>query len=88
MYYEMLTDSDELLHGAALHFENVPVPAVCANCGEEFPTEAREPVCPMCGSLLVRHDPAAAMIQLTDLDIDEGSAGAADEAPQQGATPS
>ena len=77
MYYEMLTDSDELLHGATLHFQNVPVPAICTNCGEEFPTEAREPVCPMCGSLLVRHDPGAAMVQLTDIDIDtdEGASG-------------
>ena len=78
MYYEMLTDEDELLRGATLHFKEVPVPAVCANCGEEFQTEAREPVCPMCGSLLVRHDPTAAMIQLTDLDIDDGT-GAGDE---------
>ena len=70
MYYEMLTDADELLHGATLRFKNVPVPATCTNCGEEFPTEARQPVCPVCGSLLVRHDPTAAMIQLTDIEID------------------
>jgi Zn finger protein HypA/HybF involved in hydrogenase expression len=73
MYYEMLTDEDKLLKGATLHFATAPVAATCLSCGEEFPTEAPQPVCPMCGSQQVRHDPRAAMVQLTDIGIDDRS---------------
>jgi Zn finger protein HypA/HybF involved in hydrogenase expression len=72
MYFEMLTTDDELFGGAALHFEHRPVDATCLSCGDEFSTDAPHPVCPQCGSLLVRLDPDAPMVQLTDIDIDEG----------------
>jgi Zn finger protein HypA/HybF involved in hydrogenase expression len=75
MYYEMLTDEDELLKGAALHFSSAPVAAACLACGEEFPTEAPQPVCPACGSPQVSFDPHEAMIQLTDIGVDEGAEG-------------
>jgi Zn finger protein HypA/HybF involved in hydrogenase expression len=71
MYYEMLTDEDELLKGATLHFATAPIAATCLSCGEEFPTEAPQPLCPVCGSQQVRFDPREAMIQLTDLGVDE-----------------
>ena len=73
MYYEMLTDEDELLKGAALHFAGASIAATCVSCGEEFPTEAPQPLCPVCGSAQVRFDPREAMIQLTDIGIDDGS---------------
>ena len=71
MYYEMLTDEDELLKGATLHFASAPIAATCLSCGEEFPTEAPQPLCPVCGSQQVRFDPREAMIQLTDLGVNE-----------------
>ena len=71
MYYEMLTDEDELLKGATLHFASAPIAATCLSCGEEFPTEAPQPLCPVCGSQQVRFDPREAMIQLTDLGVAE-----------------
>ncbi len=72
MYFEMLTDEDDLLRGATLHFALQPVAAACLSCGAEFPTEVRQPICPTCGSQLVRHDPNAVMILLTDVGIDDG----------------
>jgi len=75
MYYEMLTDEDELLKGAALHFATAPVPAACLACGREFPTEEAQPACPACGSSQVSFDPHEAMIQLTDIGVDEGAEG-------------
>ena len=73
MYFEMLTNDDELFKGAALHFEHKPVAATCLSCSDEFSTEAPQPVCPQCGSMLVKLDPGAPMVQLTDVDIDDGS---------------
>jgi len=73
MYYEMLTDEDELLKGAVLHFTGASVDATCLSCGEEFPTEEPQPVCPACGSAQVRFDPREAMLRLTDIGIDDGS---------------
>lgn len=71
MYYVMLTDEDELLKGAALHFESAPIAATCLSCGKEFPTEVPQPVCPVCGSAQVRFDPHEAMIQLTDVGVED-----------------
>lgn len=73
MYFEMLASDDELFRGAKLHFEHRPVAATCLSCSDEFPTDAPHPICPHCGSQLVRLDPDAPMVQLTDIDIDEGS---------------
>jgi Zn finger protein HypA/HybF involved in hydrogenase expression len=72
MYYEMLTDGDELLEGAALHFASAPIAATCLSCGEEFPTEAPQPVCPVCASQQVQFDPCETKIKLTDIGIDNG----------------
>ncbi len=83
MYYVMLTDDDELLKGATLHFASASIAATCLSCGEEFPTEASQPVCPACGSPQVRFDPREAMIQLTDVGVDDG-ADAADDAAEGG----
>jgi Zn finger protein HypA/HybF involved in hydrogenase expression len=74
MYFEMLTSEDELFKGATLHFEHKSIAATCLNCSDEFSTDAPHPVCPQCGSLLVQLDPEAPMVQLTDIDIDDGSA--------------
>jgi Zn finger protein HypA/HybF involved in hydrogenase expression len=73
MYFEMLTSEDELFRGAALHFEHQPVAATCLSCSDEFSADAPQPVCPQCGSMLVQLDPDAPMVQLTDIDIDDGS---------------
>ena len=73
MYFEMLTSEDDLFKGAALHFDHKPVAATCLSCSDEFSTDAPQPFCPQCGSLLVRLDPEAPMVQLTDVDIDDGS---------------
>ena len=72
MYFEMLASDDELFRGAKLHFEHKPVAATCLSCSDEFTTDAPHPICPQCGSLLVQLDPDAPMVQLTDIDIDEG----------------
>ena len=74
MYYEMLTDQDALLKGAALHFTTAPVAATCLACGQAFTAETAEPVCPTCASRQVSYDPHELMIQLTDVGIDDGSA--------------
>ena len=79
MYYEMLTDEDEMLKGATLHFASAPVAAACLACGEEFPAEVPQPVCPACGSPQVSFDPHEAMIQLTDIGVDEGAPGEPEE---------
>jgi Zn finger protein HypA/HybF involved in hydrogenase expression len=75
MYYEMLTDEDEMLRGAALHFARASIAATCLACGEEFPTETPRPSCPACGSQQVTFDPREAMIQLTDVGVDDGPQG-------------
>jgi len=72
MYFEMLSEEDDLLRGARLHLQWAPVAATCLACGDEFSTEAPRPICPHCGSTTVRFDPAAPMVQLTDVGIDEG----------------
>jgi Zn finger protein HypA/HybF involved in hydrogenase expression len=77
MYFEMLTTEDELFKGATLHFEHKPIAATCLSCSDEFTTDAPHPICPQCGSLLVQLDPEAPMVQLTDIDIDDGSDGTA-----------
>jgi Zn finger protein HypA/HybF involved in hydrogenase expression len=75
MYFEMLAGEDAFFDGAKLHFEHRPAAATCLNCSDEFTTDAPHPVCPQCGSLLVRFDPDAPMVQLTDVGIDDGSEG-------------
>ncbi len=75
MYFEMLTDEDELLRGARLHVDWAPVAASCLECREEFETEAQRPTCPACGSQVVRLDPQAPMVQLTDVGIEDGAEG-------------
>lgn len=40
---------------------------------DEFSTDAPQPVCPQYGSLLVRPDPDAPMVQLTDVGSDNGA---------------
>jgi Zn finger protein HypA/HybF involved in hydrogenase expression len=72
MYFEMLTDEDELFKGAVLHFEHRSAAATCLSCSDEFTTDALQPVCPQCGSFQVRFDPEAPMVQLTDIGIDDG----------------
>ncbi len=74
MYFEMLTSEDEFFKGAVLYFEHRPIAATCLNCSDEFSTDAPQPICPQCGSLMVRLDPEAPMVQLTDVDIDESPA--------------
>jgi hydrogenase nickel incorporation protein HypA/HybF len=71
MYFEMLTDEDEFFKGATLHFERRAVAATCLSCSDEFATDAPEPICPQCGSRQVRFDPAAPMVQLTDIGVEE-----------------
>ena len=71
MYFEMLAGEDELFRGATLHFAGRPIAATCLSCSEDFMTEAPRPICPLCGSQQVRLDPAAPMIQLTDIGIDD-----------------
>jgi len=73
MYFEMLAGEDELFRGATLHFDHQRVAATCLSCSDEFSTDAPQPVCPQCGSLLVQLDPDAPMVQLTDVGIDDGS---------------
>ena len=73
MYFEMLTSEDEFFRGATLHFDHRKIAATCLNCSDEFATDAPHPVCPQCGSLMVQLDPEAPMVQLTDVDIDDGS---------------
>ena len=73
MYFEMLAGEDEFFRGAALHFEHQPVAAACLKCGEEFTIDAPRPACPECGSLMVRLDPDAPTVQLTDVGIDDGA---------------
>jgi hydrogenase nickel incorporation protein HypA/HybF len=77
MYFEMLTGEDDFFKGATLHFDHRPVAATCLNCSDEFSTDAPQPVCPQCGSLMVQLDPSAPMVRLTDVDIDDGSDGSA-----------
>ena len=72
MYFEMLTQDDAMFAGARLHFDHQSVAATCLRCSDEFSTDAPHPVCPQCGSLEVRFDPDAPMVQLTDIGIDEG----------------
>ena len=73
MYFEMLTSEDEFFKGATLYFEHRPVAATCLSCSDEFSVDAPQPICPQCGSRLVQLDPEAPMVQLTDVDIDDGS---------------
>jgi Zn finger protein HypA/HybF involved in hydrogenase expression len=72
MYFELLAGEDELFHGARLHFAHEAVAATCLKCGHGFSTDAPQPACPKCGSLVVRLDPDAPMVQLTDVGIEEG----------------
>jgi Zn finger protein HypA/HybF involved in hydrogenase expression len=88
MYYQMLTAEDTMFAGARLHFASAPVAALCLACGDEFVTDAPEPLCPQCNSNQVRFDPHAVMIQLTEINVDEGAVagepgGAADEASER-----
>jgi len=71
MYFEMLTSEDEMFKGAALHVDHQPAAAACLKCGDEFSADASQPVCPQCGSRVVRFDPDAPMVQLTDVGVDD-----------------
>jgi Zn finger protein HypA/HybF involved in hydrogenase expression len=71
MYFEMLAGEDDFFRGAVLHFDHQPVAATCLSCSDEFTTDAPQPVCPQCGSLLVQLDPDAPMVVLTDVGIDD-----------------
>ena len=71
MYFEMLTEDDDLFRGATLRVEHRPVSAVCLDCSDESSVQAPQPVCSQCGSWNVRLDPEAPMIQLTDVVIDD-----------------
>ena len=73
MYFEMLAGEDDLFKDATLHFEHKPVAATCLGCSDEFSTDAPHPICPQCGSMLVQLDPDAPMVQLTDIEIDDGA---------------
>ena len=73
MYFEMLTADDSFFEGAKLHFDNRPIGARCAACGEEFTVCVRPPCCPSCSSLTLTFDPDAPLVQLTDISIDEGT---------------
>jgi Zn finger protein HypA/HybF involved in hydrogenase expression len=75
MYFEMLSSDDEMFSGSELHVEHRPVAATCLSCSDEFSTDAPHPICPQCGSLLVQLDPEAPMVQLIDIDIDDGTDG-------------
>lgn len=75
MYFEMLAGEDAFFAGATLHFEHRTIAATCLSCSDEFTTDEPRPVCPQCGSLTVRFDPEAPMVQLTDVGIDDGSEG-------------
>ena len=72
MYFEMLAGEDPLFATARLEWEETPVSAACLDCGAEFLTAVSAPACPQCGSVTVRLDPQAAMIQLTGIGVDEG----------------
>jgi Zn finger protein HypA/HybF involved in hydrogenase expression len=72
MYFIMLTEGDPLFEGARLEFGAAPAGTLCLACGDEFVTEAPQPLCPQCGSSQVRFDPAAPMIQLTEIDVEDG----------------
>jgi Zn finger protein HypA/HybF involved in hydrogenase expression len=78
MYFAMLSEGDPLFEGAALEFDLGPAGAVCLSCGDEFVTEAAQPLCPQCGSTQVRFDPSAPMVQLTAIDVDDGDEGGAE----------
>jgi Zn finger protein HypA/HybF involved in hydrogenase expression len=71
-HFEMLTSADEFFKGATLYFEHRPIAATCLDCSDEFSTDAPHPICPQCGSLMVQLDPEVPMVQLTDVDIDDG----------------
>jgi len=71
MYFEMLTQDDDLFRGATLHVEHAAAGATCAECGAQFEAQAPEPACAGCGSQNVRFDPEAPMIQLTEVVVDE-----------------
>ena len=77
-HFEMLAGEDELIRGAALHFEQRLVAATCLSCSDEFSTDAPQPICPQCGSQMVRLDPETLPVQLIDVDVDgrEESGGA------------
>jgi len=71
MYFGMLTQDDDLLRGARVCVEHLPASAECLDCGRSFSVDAPEPSCVRCGSANVRFDPAAPMIQLTGIRVDE-----------------
>ena len=75
MYFEMLTQDDELFRGAVLHFALQPVDATCLKCGRQFAALEQHPSCLVCGSFQVRFDPRAPMLQLTDIGVDEAGDG-------------
>ncbi len=71
MYFEMLTGEDDFFRGARLHFDHLPIPAECLACGAEFTARERHEPCPRCSSRMVRFDPEAPMVQLTDIGVDD-----------------
>jgi Zn finger protein HypA/HybF involved in hydrogenase expression len=71
LYFAMLSEGDPLFAGASLEFGTGPAGAVCLACGDEFVTEAEQPLCPQCGSSQVRFDPRSPMVQLVAIDVDD-----------------
>jgi Zn finger protein HypA/HybF involved in hydrogenase expression len=71
-HFAMLTEGESLFAEASLEFAPAPAGALCLACGDEFVTEAPQPLCPQCGSPRVRFDPKVPAIQLTSIDADEG----------------
>lgn len=86
MYFAMLTEDDSLFAGARLEFRSAAVGAVCLACGDEFPTDAPQPLCPQCGSPQVRFDPSAPMIRLAEIGVDDEDEGRDGEEAKPGLT--
>jgi len=72
MYFEMLAADDPMFRGARLHFEMRPAGATCLGCRTTFEATEQGARCPRCGSDVVSFDPAAPMVQLTDVGIEDG----------------
>ncbi len=83
MYFDMLTQDDDLLRGAALHVEHRPVSAVCLDVRSRV--QRRFAGAGVCAVRIaqVRLDPEAPMILLTEVVIDDERG----EAPPSGSLP-
>ncbi len=72
MYFAMLTADDPAFQDACLYFDRRAAEALCLDCGFAFSALTRRDGCPACSSLAVKYDPSSPMMQLTDIDIDDG----------------